>query len=82
MLHASTTLVSEFVMLLALLLFGMRSEKIMLMDIYRWKIHTSRSIRYYYRLFCIGRVTELPITLRVSYSRLTLSLHLEVFVKT
>ena len=68
--HASTTLVSEFVMLLALLLFGMRTDKIMLMDIYRWKIHTCRSIRYYYRLFCTGRVTELPITLRVSIADL------------
>ena len=28
MLHAITTLVSEFVMLLALLLFGMRTDKI------------------------------------------------------
>ena len=65
MLHASTTLVSEFVMLLALLLFGMRTDEIILMDIYRWKIHACRSIRYYYRLLCTGRVTELPIALRV-----------------
>ena len=65
MLHASTTLVSEFLMLLALLLFGMRTDEIMLMDIYSWKIHTCRSIRYYYRLLCTVRVTELPIALRV-----------------
>ena len=66
MLHASTTLVSELVMLLALLLFGMRTDKIMLMDsIYRWKIHTCCGIPYYYRLLCTGRVTELPIALRV-----------------
>ena len=39
MLNAITTL---FVMLLGLLLFGMRTEKIMLMGIYRWKIHTCR----------------------------------------
>ena len=66
MLHAITTLVSEFVMLLALLLFGMRTDKIIYSwIIYSWKIHTCRSIRYYYHLFCTGRVTELSIALRV-----------------
>ena len=43
----------------------MRTDKIMLVDIYRWKIHACCSIRYYYRLLCTGRVTELSIALRV-----------------